>query len=214
MIHEHRHPRSTCQWDLALHACDQATDEYDVISSAQKRRRLTHKSIVSARFFPVILMRTMLCRFKQIVLCPLLPKILMRSARDLLPALFTQTLNLRGPPSSFFLTWLERLALLVLLAIYFQLPWRRVVNLVSPSLEDTSTSSSSSRREMTPPSCPLCLKPMIRRQNRVKGNFWGCQRNPTELVVLGKWAKTKSLQHDEVALVDSCSSSTLGFLMY
>ena len=70
---------------------------------------------------------------------------------------------------------LERLAL----AIYFLLPWRRVVNLVRPSLEETSTLSSSLRREMTPPSCPLCSKPMIRRQNGVnKGSFWGCQQWP------------------------------------
>ena len=31
-------------------SCDQATDEHDVISSTRKRRRLTHKSHVSARF--------------------------------------------------------------------------------------------------------------------------------------------------------------------
>ena len=72
-----------------------------------------------------------------------------------------------------------RLALLVLNAVYFLSPWKRIVNLVSPSLEDTNTPSSSSRRETTPPSCSLCLKPMIRRQNRVnKGNFWGCQQWP------------------------------------
>ena len=47
-------------------------------------------------------------------------------------------------------------------AIYFLSPWKRVVHLVIPSLEDTSTP---------------CLKPMIRRQNRVnKRNFWGCQQ--------------------------------------
>ena len=74
----------------------------------------------------MILNRKMPCRFKQIVLCPPLPNILMRS--DLL---------------------LERLALLVLKAIYFLLPWRRVDNLVSPSLEDTSTPSSSLRRDDT-----------------------------------------------------------------
>ena len=66
------------------------------------------------------------CRLKQIVPCPPLPNILMRS--DLL---------------------LERLALLVLKAIYFLLPWRRLDNLVSPSLEDTSTPSSSLRRDDT-----------------------------------------------------------------
>ena len=32
-------------------SCDQATDEHDLISSTRKRRRLTHKSLVSARFF-------------------------------------------------------------------------------------------------------------------------------------------------------------------
>ena len=58
----------------------------------------------------------MFCKFKQIVLRMLLPKILMRSE-----------------------SLLGRLAPLVLKAIYFLLPWRRVVNLVSPSLEDTST---------------------------------------------------------------------------
>ena len=31
-------------------SCDQATDEHDVISGTRKRRRLTHKSPVSARF--------------------------------------------------------------------------------------------------------------------------------------------------------------------
>ena len=31
-------------------SCDQATDEHDVISITRKRRRLTHKSTVSARF--------------------------------------------------------------------------------------------------------------------------------------------------------------------
>ena len=31
-------------------SCDQATDEHDVISSTRRRRRLTHKSLVSARF--------------------------------------------------------------------------------------------------------------------------------------------------------------------
>ena len=31
-------------------SCDQATDEHDVISGTRKRRRLTHKSLVSARF--------------------------------------------------------------------------------------------------------------------------------------------------------------------
>ena len=30
--------------------CDQAIDEHDVISNTRKRRRLTHKSLVSARF--------------------------------------------------------------------------------------------------------------------------------------------------------------------
>ena len=50
------------------------TDEHDVISSTRQRRRLTHKLPVSARFL-MILKRTMLCRFKQIVLCPPLPKI-------------------------------------------------------------------------------------------------------------------------------------------
>ena len=33
-----------------LTSCDQVTDEHDVLSSASKRRRLTHKSHVSARF--------------------------------------------------------------------------------------------------------------------------------------------------------------------
>ena len=87
----------------------QATGEHDVISSTRKRRRLTHKSL----------------RFKQIVLCPLVSKIMMKS--ELL---------------------LERLAQLALNAIYFLLPWRRVVNLVRPSLGETSTLSSSSRREV------------------------------------------------------------------
>ena len=39
--------------DLSLEprtSCDQATDEHDVISSTRRRRRLTHKSPVSARF--------------------------------------------------------------------------------------------------------------------------------------------------------------------
>ena len=50
---------------------------------------------------------------------------------------------------------------------------------MSPSLEDTNTLSSSLRRETTAPSCPLCLKLMVRRQNRVnKGNFWSCQQWP------------------------------------
>ena len=31
-------------------SCDQAIDEHDVISSTRERRRLTHKSLVSARF--------------------------------------------------------------------------------------------------------------------------------------------------------------------
>ena len=31
-------------------SCDQATDEHDVISDTRKRQRLTHKSLVSARF--------------------------------------------------------------------------------------------------------------------------------------------------------------------
>ena len=47
------------------------------------------------------------------------------------------------------------------------------------NLRDTSTSSSSSRKEVLVPSCPLCSKSMIRRQNRVnKGSFWGCQQWP------------------------------------
>ena len=71
-------------------------------------------------------MRTMSSRFKQIVLCPLLPKILMKS--DLL---------------------LERLTLLVLKVIYFLLPCGQVVNLVRASLADASALSSSLTREMT-----------------------------------------------------------------
>ena len=128
-------------------------DEHDGISSTRKRRRLTHQSPVTARFSDDF-KRTMLCRFRQIVLCPPLAEILIRS--ELL---------------------LERLALLVQKAIYILLPWKRGVNLARPSLEDTDTLSISWRREMTPPSCPLCSKPMIRRQNRVyKGSFWGCQQ--------------------------------------
>ena len=30
-------------------SCDEATEEHDVISSTRKRRRLTHKSLVSGR---------------------------------------------------------------------------------------------------------------------------------------------------------------------
>ena len=37
----------------------------------------------------------------------------------------------------------------------------------------------SSRKEVLVPSCPLCSKPMIRRQNRAnKGSFWCCQQWP------------------------------------
>ena len=70
----------------------------------------------------------MLSRFKQTVLCPLLPKNWMRS--DML---------------------LERLALLLLKAIYFLLQWRRVVNLVRPSFGiHEHTVQLLERRQMAP----------------------------------------------------------------
>ena len=46
-------------------------------------------------------------------------------------------------------------------------------------MRDTSTSSSSSRKEAH---CPLCSKPMIRRQNRVnKGSFSVCLQCPSDV---------------------------------
>ena len=163
------------------------TDEHAGISSTRRRRRLTHKSPVSARFSD---------DFEE------------DDVMQVQAAAFAENLEML----------LERLALLVLKAIYFLLPWGRIVNLVRPSLEDTDTLSSSSRREMTPPNCPLCSKPMIRRQDRVnKESFLCCQqvaevqRNSS---TLGKGQRRNLLQHDKSALVDPCCSSTSGFLLH
>ena len=73
----------------------------------------------------------------------------------------------------------ERFAPLVLKVIHFLLPWKQLVDPTKSNLRDTSTPSNSSRKGVLVPSCPLCSKPMIRRQNRVnKGSFWGCQQWP------------------------------------
>ena len=83
-------------------------------------------------------------------------------------------------------------------AIYVLLPWRRLVNLVSPSLEDTSTLSSSLKRETTPPRRPLSSKLMVRRQNCVnKGNFWGCQRWPKCNGSRRLWAERREDEREE-----------------
>ena len=125
-------------------------------------------------FYRKIVSRTMLLQLKQFVPCTPLPNIMMRS-------------NLL----------LERFALLVLKTMYFLLPWRQLVNLTKPNLRDTSTTSSSSRKEVTVPCCQLCSKPMIRRQNRVnKGSFWGCQQWPTYNGTRRPWEKGK----DEISL--------------
>ena len=121
-------------------SCDQATDH---ISSTRKRRRLTHKSPVSARFSD---------DFEE-------DDVVQVQADCSVPAFAENLDEKRIVVGTIGATGFEGDLLPVAM--------RRVVNLVSPSLEDTSTSSSSSRREMTPPSCPLSLKSMIRRQNRV-----------------------------------------------
>ena len=94
-------------------SCDQTTDEHDTISSTRKRRRLTQIT-GSARSSDEFEEDDVYASSSRLFCARLLPKILMRS--ELL---------------------LERLAPLVLRAICFLLPWRRVVYLVSPSLEDT-----------------------------------------------------------------------------
>ena len=43
-------PRSICQWNLALHVIKRLMSTMSLISGTRKRRRLTHKSLVSARF--------------------------------------------------------------------------------------------------------------------------------------------------------------------
>ena len=125
------------------------TDEHDGISITRKRRRLTHKSHVSVRFSDDFEEDDVM----QVQADCSVLRFLMR--RELL---------------------LERLALLVSKAIFFPSPWKRVVNLVRPSLEDTDTLSSSSRREMTPPVRRVRSR---RYEDRiVSKSFWGCKQWP------------------------------------
>ena len=168
------------------------TDEHDGISSTRKRRRLTQKSSVSARFSD---------DFED-------DDVMQVQADCSVPA-FAENLDEK------------RIVVGTIGATGFEgdllpIAMERVVSLVSPSLEDTSTPSSSSRREMTPPSCPLFQTDDTKTESCQQRKLLGLsavaevQRNSSSL---GR-AKTKSLQHDKCALVDPCSSSTLGFLMY
>ena len=106
---------------------DQETDEHDVISNTRKRRRLLHKSLASARFS--------LDDFDENDVIP-------AQADCSVPAFVEKRSDL----------FLERFALLVLKVTHFLLSQKRIVNLARLSLRDTSTPSSSSRREVTAPS--------------------------------------------------------------
>ena len=117
-----------------LTSCDQATDEHDVISSTRKRRRLTHKPLVSERFSD---------DFDE-------DDVIEVQADCPVPA-FAENLD-----------W-KRTVVGTIGATGFEgdsLPTAMETSCqsVRPSLGDTSTLSSSSRREMTPASCPLCSK--------------------------------------------------------
>ena len=162
---------------------DPETDEHDSYIDAldtRKRRRLRHKTAVSASF-----------------------SVVGSNEEAHIPA---QT-DCSMPASAEIIdegrTAADRFALLVLKAIHYLLPWNRTVQPERPSLKDTRTLSSSSRRnasthrttkleEMTTPNCPLCSGPMIRRQNRVnKRSFWGCQQWPTCNETRRPWERGK-----------------------
>ena len=99
---------------------------------------------------------------------------------------------------------LERLALLVWKAIYFLLPWRRVVNPVRPSLGDTSTLSSPSEKGDDTAQLSAVFETddtedRIASTRKAPGVV-SSGRSATELVVPGKGAKAKSFQEEEKVL--------------
>ena len=149
---------SLCLEDVKAQ-CDSLTPQtrerlQGILSQREVDISTNHPSLHVFRWMTVT--RMMILQLKQIVSCPPLPKILLRN--DLLS---------------------ERFALLLLKVIHFLVPWKQLVKTTKWNLRDTSTSSSSSRKEVLVPRCLLCSKPMIRRQHRVnKGSFWGCQQWP------------------------------------
>ena len=154
--------------------CDQETDEHDVIPNTRKRRRLLRKSPASARFS--------LDDFDENDVIP-------AQAECSVPP-FAENLDEKRPVVG------------TICSFGFEgdplSAQKHIVNLAGLSLRDTSTPSSSSRREVTAPSCPVRSRPMIRRQNRVNK---------------GKRAKTKLLLHDKSVFDDPCRRSTPGFFL-
>ena len=111
---------------------DSVTGELDFdssVSKTRKRRRLLHKSLVSARFSLDDCDEDDDISAQTHCFVPLLPKILMRN--DLLS---------------------ERFALLVLKVIHLLLSWKQLFKPTKLNLRDSSTSSSSSRKGVLMPS--------------------------------------------------------------
>ena len=135
--------------------CDQATDEHNIIKHSQTSKIDTHKSPVSARFSDdfdeddVILVEA-----------------------DLSVPLFAENLDEKRPVvGTIGATSFE--------GDLLHIAMEKSCQSCETELGRHEHTASSSRRKMTPPSCPLGSKPMIRRQNRLnKGDFWVCQQWP------------------------------------
>ena len=178
-----------------LTSCDQATDEHDVIPHTRKRRRLTHKSPVSVRFS---------VDFDE--------DDAIQVQADCSVSVFSENL-------------VEKRAV--------------VGTICATGFEDDSLSavletSCQSADEAEPGGHEYFVHLLEKgddttQLHRCVRNRWyedrvvstkeasgvpSSGRSATELVVLGTEVKMKLLQHDTNSLIDTCRSSTSGFLLY
>ena len=175
-------------------SCDQATDERDVISGTRKRRRLTHKSPVSARFVD---------DFEE--------EDAMQDQADCSVPAFVENYDEKRPVvGTIGATGFEDDLLPVDMETSGQSGKSECgghEHTVQILEKRDDTAQLSTVFEIDGTKTESC------QQRKLLGVV-SSGRIATELVVLEKGAKTKSLQHDQGVFVDLCSSSTLGFLMY
>ena len=137
-------------------SCDQATDEHDVISKTRKRRRLTHTQI------------TRFCSFYD----DFVEDEVIQVQTDCSVPAFAEHFDEKRP------------AVGTIGATGFEGDLPPVAMETSCQLGESECGGQKhtvqllEKRDDTA-QLPLCLKPMVRRQNRVNnGNFWGCQKWP------------------------------------
>ena len=175
-------------------SCDQATDEHDVISSTRKRRRLTHKSPVSAHFSD---------DFDE-------DDVVQVQADCSVPAFAENLVK-------------KRTVVGTICAIGFEGDSLSAAMEVSCQSGETELGRDEHTVELLEKGDDTAQLPAVFETDDTKTE--SCQqrkllgvvsigRSATELVVPGKGAKTKLLQHDKCALVDLCRCSTSGFLLY